>query len=332
MKIQNKLLIIATTLFLAACGQIGDGSIGTISDFFPFGENTTLVMENEQEPLANHEIFTTHISGNRVQQHISGLNIAHALVLELDDGTLRQVFSFIDHPVFEDITDIQPNINWVILQEPLVLGNYWSTGDGDAISTITGIGAQVVTPAGTFSETIQVTTQFPNGDHVVTYFAVGHGIVYDSWNTTFGETVSSATSELVQVREGGMEIEIPVFFPAAGLETIEVEMMDITIYTNQDFPSLFTEVLQETVAELENVTVNNITVNRMEGFVSVDFSRNFLDINMGSALEGMLLHSLASTFGMFYRVENFHITLEGENYNSGHFYFGESDFIDVGSF
>ena len=336
----KKIFLILLLLFTTACGAANNQNgeiepnlndiVGTILDFFPFEENTTFVIASEDTPNLNQEIFTSHLSGNRVQQRIIAENLDITLVLEVGDGLLRQIYMFSDFPVFEDITDVSPNMDLVLLQEPLALGNYWNTGDMGGISTITNVNVPVETPVATFTETIQVTTVFPNGDSSVSYFAIGHGIVQDSYTTTFADVTSSFKTNLAEVRRGGLEVAIPVFFPDDQVMSLDTSILPITINTNQDMVTLFNYILPQFLEDLSITNVNSINVDREASLVHVDFSQSFLDISMGASYELLLLDSIANTFGFFYNVDNFRITLDGNNYESGHLLFTDSDYLPVG--
>lgn len=335
--------VIILVIFVVACGQAPNeneethinnneqetDTVGTIRDFFPFEENVTFVITSEDMPEINQEIFTTFINGNFIQQRVTAENIDILNILEISDNTLKQVFSFNEYTVFSDWTNnFTPNMDLIILQEPLSLGNFWDNNMG-GISTITDVNVPVSTPAGNFTNTIQVTTIFNNGDHSVSYFAHGHGMVSDSYTTTFQETTVSVTQHLSEVRQGGIDIFVPVFFPDENLIELEVEMVQTTINTNQNFVYLFNDLLPQSIPNLYNTSINNITLNVDEDYIIVDFSQNFLEIEMGASFESMLLESLANTFGFFYGVTNFRITLDGNIYESGHFLFEDNQFIRV---
>jgi|GEM_PF-1047667 len=311
--------------------EIDNEIVGTILDFFPFAENTT-VRSSSDLLAGNQDIFTGHINNNRKQQRIVTHNIEMTAVLEYADGYLRQIFSFPHHYVFEDITDIASNTNIVILSEPLRLGHSWEAGDADGVSTITSVDSIVQTPMGEM-EAIEVTTEFRNGDVERIYFARGIGIIKTDYTTTTQGNTIHVTTYLEEVISGGLEVNKILFFPDDMILDLDNEIRTVTIETNQDFIPLFEDTLRQAPEGRQagliddNVNINSIELDRNNNLVTVDFSSNFIDNLGGGGHEELVLQALASTFGMFYRVENFRITLDGNNYESGHFEMGDDEFI-----
>ncbi|MCL1935714.1 MAG: GerMN domain-containing protein [Defluviitaleaceae bacterium] len=326
--------IILFLFIITSCG-ITPTPQGTseISRFFPFEENTTFVIESEEFPDINQRIFTAFVNGDRIQQSVSAPNLDFTIVLEKDGDSLRQIYSFSEHRIFEDITNILPTTDIIILQEPFIVGHSWRTEMMDGgTSTITGVGLEITTPFRTFTDVIEVTTYFDNtDDYTVIHFAPNYGIILDSYRTTFGENVFSANTHLAQVINGPLEYEMVVFYPNEELTNIDFDIINVQINTNQDFISFFNSIIRENIPSLNHVTLNSINVDRSLSKVHVDFAANFLDFNVGATAESMLLNSLANTFGLFYHVQNFHITINGENYSSGHILFGDGEYIEVGT-
>ena len=50
-------------------------------------------------------------------------------------------------------------------------------------------------------------------------------------------------------------------------------------------------------------------------------------MNAGSGYEAMLLQALARTFGGWYGVKSVVLTIDGDNYSSGHIYFEDGEAI-----
>jgi len=308
-----------------------------IEDFFVFEENTLRVTEFENEDLRNEE-FNIFLSDNRVQQLVTlsqGDDILNetTLVLEKYDGALRVVSWEFGH-VFEDITGAEPLEPTIVLQEPLVVGTTWEQGGfAGGVSEITSVGETVETPLGTFENVIEVTTRLPNDGFSVQHFAVGYGMIQDSYfvvqeDITIGEIEwqgreRTASTYLSEVRRNtANRVSSHVFVPGATPIPIEV-----AVYTNTDFVELFSDLLVRSSILSNSVTLNSVELDRAKSLVIADFSANFLDYVGGSSEEMALLESLANTFGKFYRIHNFSITLDGENYESGHFQFDEDTFV-----
>lgn len=332
----KKIFMLTLIMFIfVGCGsRTNEEAAYTIPEIFPFEENTKYILTSDQE-IGNQEIFTTYVNNNRMQQKIVAPNNEITAVLEYDNGELRQIYSFLEHYLYEDLTDVQPNMNIVILSEPLIVGNSWETGDSDGISTITSIDEIIQTPMGDL-ETIEVTTEFRNGDRVTEYFAPGLGIVKTEYTTTTPDATINVTSFLSEVvRNKGLEVQTFFYYPDDMALDLTEEQKVLTIETNQNFISLFENALKEVPVSSEysilndETQINSITIDRASDLVTVDFTSNFTDNVGGAGHEDLLLQGLANTFGSFYSVNNFGITLDGNNYESGHFYFDEGEFISV---
>lgn len=333
MKLREK-LITAVLIFTAACAvenvqpeieneypedyPAQNEVMGTIADFFPFKENTALILEYEREPQ-KLEIFTAFVNENRIQRHLrfEGGVISEATeVLEKDNGILRQI-AFFNYFVFEDITDIEPQIDIIILKEPLVVGTAWENPDNTV--TITACNVDIITPAGDF-RTLEITTVDNNNNVTVAYYAIGYGlIVYRD----------REIMQLTAIREGYFTVRRPLFFPDDMLMDLDTRVHDFLIHTDRSSVELFNEALPLAIEDLNHTRVNSIEINREASLITVDFDPGILNINMGTSYEYLILRSLASTFGHFYNVSYFRITLNGENYVSGHFWFDDDETIIV---
>ncbi len=114
------------------------------------------------------------------------------------------------------------------------------------------------------------------------------------------------------------------------METVPVNVKSsiYTNYTENDmFSDLFTKSSVEGLAPLlpENTVVNSIYKAKDLDYVSVDFSENFNELNqLGSSFESMRIYSVVNTLCDFYEVDKIKLTVEGESYQSGHFYFEDN--------
>lgn len=330
------LLPVLGMLILAACGRAAQETGPQVGDFFNFAPDTTSVIQSLEEEMANvnHTMFTSHVNadGSRIQQRINALNQDITIVLENRDGAVRQIFAWADFPLWEDVTGIEAAMELVILQEPLVVGNTWDNGVG-GVSEITGMDMSLTTPAGAFTGVIQVTTVFEQtGDYSITYFAPGHGQIQDNHTTTFQGNEFSNVNQLIEVVSGeGLGATVFVLYPDDELLGLDYQAIDVEVLTNQNFAQLFTQLIQAHMPSLSDVTVQSLSIDRDNGLITVDFSRELLEVAAGSGAEQLLLYSLANMFGAFFWLPAFVPTVEGAIYESGHFSFADGESIPVGS-
>ena len=306
-----------------------DGAVGTIEDFFPFTENTIHYFEASEEQF-NQTFFTAHIEGNRMQQLISIPNLETTNVLERANGELRLVF-FDPEPmghILHNITGVVPNVDIIILQEPLALGHSWSSGGDGGYSTIVSVDEVVETPYRTFTDGLVVVTELDNGFVTRSYFVKGYGRVKETYvSTTMDDDGNFSpfvnTSALAEVRHGGLEVEMLQFVMDDMAMYLEVDFHNFVMHTNQDFNATLAEVIPH------DVEINSIDVDRSLDLVTVDFAYNFIEGYFGAGTESLVLQGLTNTIAMFFNVENFRITINGNNFSTGHMYFGDDEYLTI---
>ena len=336
----KKIILFMFTIFLfTGCGNRNNNEIvGTIEDFFPFVEGATYIFVSD-DLIGNQEYFTSYVNGNKMQQRITAHNNETTVVLENSNGKLVQTFSFLEHYLYEDVTKAYENMSLVILSEPLKLDHSWDRGtspigENFGTSTITSIDSVVETPMGTFNA-IEVTTEMENGIETA-YYARDIGLIKIDYTTTSPDATITVVSYLDDIIMGqGFEVTQEFYFLDNMLMDFVAEERELKIGANHNFIGMFENELRRVNSEdalpilNADTNINYIQIDRRNSLVTVDFSSNFLDNVSGSTQEDMVLQALASTFGRFYNVDNFLITLDGNNYESGHFSFDEDNLITV---
>ncbi|CDM67979.1 hypothetical protein CM240_0814 [Clostridium bornimense] len=92
--------------------------------------------------------------------------------------------------------------------------------------------------------------------------------------------------------------------------------------------ALKTEKNSDTLTLSSKVTVNSAKLEN--DTLSVDFGDNFINtMNLGSTSELMLLKSLVNSLGYNFGVSKVYITVNGDNYSSGHIYKDERETFSV---
>lgn len=92
--------------------------------------------------------------------------------------------------------------------------------------------------------------------------------------------------------------------------------------------ALKTEKDSDTLTLSSKVTVNSAKLEN--DTLRVDFGDNFINtMNLGSTSELMLLKSLVNSLGYNFGVSKVYITINGENYSSGHICKGEKETFSV---
>lgn len=305
---------------------------GELAGYFPFLADTTLVYSGEGSEYTDEQVFFDFISGNRAQMRCIGTGTTSVSVLEKADGKLERIYFRGESYGLENKLDVTAESREIVLQEPLEVGTSWSVDSQGAGSTfeITGKDVEITTAAGTF-ETLEV-TRTEEGATEKSYYAKGLGLV----KTLYESGEMTVTKELVEIVEGGRTEELYVTYPDVTHNQYKDEKRTVEVTTNERpeamLEALFKHPSDAGLAALmgEDAVINSVTVSAEEGRIRIDFSKSFVSsMNAGAGVENMILQSIAYTLSSYYGYPEVKITLDGENYESGHIYQEDGDTFEV---
>ncbi|MDR7870628.1 MAG: GerMN domain-containing protein [Tissierellaceae bacterium] len=302
----------------------------TISDYFPFKEDTVYDYEGIGNEFAEQKTYLEFIEGNRAQLKILNPATNVVKVLEYGDGELSEVYYEGEFYHIENLLNNKGEKNNILLKEPIEIGNSWTTPDGYNRS-ITGLDVEIKTPMDTFTS-LEVTTDLGEGKVQKHYYARDIGLVASIYEEGSNKVETLLKSMINEPLEHNLQIYYPLNSDVKTVYTIE----SINFYTNQSIEKLLEDLMKNPsynslMPILSNSTViNSIKLDRNSWTLRVDFSREFLtDMNAGSSLETEILKSVVNTLGKFYDVENVYISIEGKPYESGHYALKENQFFTV---
>lgn len=314
-------LAVLLTILLANCtiNSNINNSILLVDKFMPSKINQQITLTSKTN-YHNLKIITEFIEDSKVQlRQISDstILIEH---LELKDDGIYSVFTQEEMYESDNILNIKPNKNELILKSPLKVGTSW-TGESGAEYKITSVDCKLETYAGNFN-TIEVTSTHDNLTKK-TYFAEGLGIIKIVLNESSGELISNL--EIFSLQESQYNPKEYRFYYYDVLS-------DKIVYTKQIIPKYEPERMSfYMISKLKNppnnlipsvgktVKVNNIIAIPSKNFVAIDFSSNFVtDLNVGSSVENSIIQCIVNTFGYNFYASEVIITINGEPYSSGH--------------
>ncbi len=340
-------IICVTTLavFSASCGQknvdVNTASpspavsetvkeASTISSYFPFKENTVYEYSGVENNKYDQAMYLGYVNGNTIQRRLAQIATNTTEVMKLENGELRLVYADPYKYLYEDVTNEPSNIDLLVLKEPLEVGAKWSMMEGDT-TEITNMSASVETPYGTF-EAIEVVTTYPNGFTSKFYYAKDIGLIKATEINDEGEN----SYVLADIKENvGVGVETDFYTYNIDDYTNFPIPRTFMVKTNMDFKAAFEEELKKAdgdTAKLftEGTKINSISLDREKSLVTVDISKEFLtEMSLGSGSEGAVLQCIANTFGNFYEVKNFFLTVDGGKYESGHFVIEDGEYFIV---
>ena len=293
----------------------------SVSDYFPFTANSHMAYKGTGNEYASYETYVDYIRGDRMQIRKNNGGTETVLVYAVKDGKLVCTFNRAETYYKYDFTSM-PDGDDVLLKEPLSVGTSWTSKDGSSRS-ITSVDSQIETPAGKYTA-VEVTTRRKDSTDK-DYYAKGVGLVKTIFNS--GDASMTVTSELEKIERDVPDVQgMNFYYPQFEKDRIVYMERNVEIKTNEDMKFKFQKELKiipdagglsKTLTK--NTKVLGIKVDEGKATVTVDLSSDFIkEMNAGTSFEGMLLDSIASTFGDYYQKSKVIITIDGRPYESGH--------------
>jgi len=333
-KITIALICIAT---LIGCSPKPDGNGDgteqlTVSDYFPVRDNTRYIYEGYGNEYAAYQATVDYSQDDKVQQRINNGGTEIVSVFKIAEGKVTKVFSRGETYFRQNFMNEQSNgPEDIILMEPIEEGNSWPNGDSQ--TTITSLDKEVETPSGNY-KALEVTTEGTDGK-TISYYAKDIGLVKTIYMGADYEVSSSLSSieENVPFKQ-----TVRFYYPNIDDEKYYYRDIDIDFMTNDStgdiLCGIYKQLPENTSVTIGKVFSANTVINSMElktdGMLYLDLNRSFLtEMNAGSGYEGMILQSIANTFGGYFNTDKVILTIDNQLYESGHFAFQEGEYITV---
>jgi hypothetical protein len=296
--------------------NLGDN---TVQQLFPAQYNVKYEFTTPAGDVHLYSVFNTFITEERVQRKVISPSGNFVEVIQIQDGSVTLIYASNIEYFYEDITDIEPSMEVVLLQEPLVLGNSWEHSI-NTTSEITGVNIEVQTQAGTFN-TIEVTNTSQDGTIEINHYAPYVGLVK---TVIYGGQMQFEAELSAIITDTQLQIYTQFFVYDVVNDEIVEEIRTVQLTTNMNYYEMLEKQMrkhtQNQVPSItENTTINSIIVNRQDSLAKIDLSQGFVEeLNVGANIEMQMLLSIKSTISSFYNVDDVIITIEGETYESGH--------------
>ncbi len=304
----------------------------TISDYFPFTPDVHMRYKGTGNEFAEYESYVDYIRDNKMQVRELNGGTQFITVYTIRDGALVSTYNQGETYHRYDYTSMSSDEE-IFLKEPLEPGTSWTLADGSNRS-ITSVDKQVTTPAGQYTA-LEVTTKWEDSTSR-DYYVKGIGLVKSEFVTDDGQMTVLSELESIE-KDVPFKHNVSLYFPQFMEDRIVFVNREIEIKTNQDMKWQFQKELK-TIPEGGDLTktltkstqINSILVDVQGDTVTVDLSSDFVkEMNAGTSLEGMLLRSIAKTFGRYYEKSKVILTLDGKPYESGHFLMQPGEALEV---
>lgn len=304
-------------------------------DYYPFLQNLRLHYDGRGSEYVAEMIHFDYIYEDRAQirRQTGGTTLLE--VIQYDDGKVYSVLQEEEAYHREsfyniDLADVE-NAE-ILIMEPIEVGTQWEVREG-TLREITNVGMVIETYVGDF-EVIEVTTYEENST-----FTVYYGKDYGKVKSVFEADETEIYAELVEIEEDYAVVqEVTFFYPEFHEDRLVYFSEEISFDTNVEVEDIFEEFFRRSPREdsdeymglmSENTSINFLRLNREDFVGHIDFSEEFIrEMNAGTSLESMILSSVVRTIGDYFRVNEVHLTIEGEPYASGHFEFQEGEYLE----
>ncbi|SHJ34860.1 GerMN domain-containing protein [Parasporobacterium paucivorans] len=310
-----------------------DPSLLHVLDFFPFSGDVHRKYRGLGNEFAEYDSFVDYSGENIMQMRVVNPGTTSVQVYRIDSGRLIQAYSAGETYFKWDFTG-ESNMEEVVMQEPLEKGNSWTLSDG-SVRTITNTRASITVPYGTF-DAVEITTERTDST-TRDYYVVGIGLVKSEFiSDSDPENPISSELELIEW-ETPYSQTVRVYYPDFNNDRIVYVDKTAALHTNEEIAGILEESLKNIPAGSglqavipADASLLSVRYDVSLQTVTVDFSSEFVSsMNAGAGLEGMILSSVADTFGYYFQTHQVSVTLEGGAYSSGHFYYEPGEFLET---
>lgn len=293
--------------------------------------NTKYIYEGEGMEFAAYTSWVDYESDGLLQLRSNNGGTEAVKVYKVEDAKLVMVFTQGETYHRENMLEKEPNMDEVLLMEPLEKGTAWTLQNG-AERSITDVAASVETPSGTYTA-IEVTT-VNEDSKTLDYYAKGTGLVKSVF---IGAENYEVSSTLSMIEKNSRLIQsLRLYYPNIEDEKYYYKDVVLEFETNDSAEDLISEAYKENETETagvvltENATINRLWLDQEAMVVHLDLNREFLtEMNAGSYYEYMILQSLVNTVGNYCMSDRVSITLDGYAYESGHILLEDGDYLTV---
>lgn len=305
-------------------------------DYYPVMENTRYYYKGDGNEFAEYSSFIDYTLNDRFQTRVDNPGTSMARIYELKDGVLKVLLNKGESYAREDYLR-NPGLAGelsedILIQEPLEKGNSWTLANGNK-REITGIDVKVTVPYGGY-EAIEVTTTDTNGI-TKDYYAKDIGLVQSKFIAGTDEISSSL--EKIE-KDTPYKAQVNFYFPHLDQDKYYYVTKDVEFRTNditrQVLETYYKDSYTNSMKSLgignvltANTKIRSLYLDKFDT-VHIDFSGAFItEMSAGAYYETMLLTSLVNTFGSYYGRDKVILTIDGNNYSSGHIYLEKGEFL-----
>jgi hypothetical protein len=283
--------------------------------------NTCYIYESPTHADLRQECFVTYTEGDRIQRRVAAPKMSSTEIIEYKDGALALIYGEPVFYFFESLLDVEPNMSFVILKEPLQTGQTWKPDEYSDVE-ITSMSTRIDTPAGSF-DCMEVSTSYVDGRIQKEYYAPQVGLVKTTYTNAESTALEFSLTEMIE----GAALDVYTSFYKPGTEP---EERSVQVVTNTDLAEVFNTELHKPFSDgtqilPDSVALDMLVVDRTENCVYMDLSSDLAEL--GNEVE--ILKALSDTIGNFFDTAKAKPLERGGEYSSANISYGIDDFIEV---
>lgn len=305
-------------------------------DYYPIQENTRYYYKGDGNEFAEYSSFIDYTLDNKFQTRVDNPGTSMARIYELKDGVLKVLLNKGETYYREDYLR-NPSLAGelsedILIQEPLEKGNSWTLTNGNK-REITGTDIKVTVPYGEY-EAIEVTTTDINGI-TKDYYAKDIGLVQSKY--IVGNDEISSSLEKVE-KNTPYKTQVSFYYPNLDKDTYYYITAEVAFKTNDITRQVLESAYRFNYTDgMKNKGIGNVLTTNTKVLslyidkfetVHINLNKAFItEMNAGAYYETMLLNSIANTFGGYYSNDKVILTIDGNNYSSGHINLQKGEYI-----
>lgn len=128
--------------------------------------------------------------------------------------------------------------------------------------------------------------------------------------------------------------KIKIYYPDEKQEKLVTRDIDLDLKSDDKNEKILDELKKNEViksdTEIKNINLENESDQDKNKILCIDFKDEFINLNeVGAESENLILKSILKTFAEAYDVKKIRLTIDGENYESGHIEMENGDYFNV---
>ena len=125
-----------------------------------------------------------------------------------------------------------------------------------------------------------------------------------------------------------------IYYPDEKQEKLITRDINLDLKSDDKDEKILDELKKSKViksdTEIKNINLENESAQDENKILCIDFKNEFINLDeVGAESENLILKSILKTFAEVYDVKKIRITVNGENYESGHIEMEDGDYFDV---